>query len=189
MPSVQLLSAAGEILLREPTLDDSENLWTRGQDPTVVVHLPHLVANIGKKTLEEDRKWLSKVIEGNAKGECLFLVIVRTSDNRVIGDSGLGSIDMEKKLGETGVMLDNSPDVRGKGYAVEVLRMTFQHAFEKVGLEKVEVNTLEANKPMSGIMEKKFGLEGERSESKAGMQLKYMMTKSHWETMHAGAST
>ena len=64
------------------------------------------------------------------------------------GESGV-------QIGEAGIMLDDSPAVRGKGYAVEALYMVFEYGFEILGLDEIRVRTLEENAAMRGVMERK----------------------------------
>ena len=56
-------------------------------------------------------------------------------------------------------MLNDSPAIRGKGYAVEALNMVFEYGLDMLGLDEIRVQTMEANAAMRGIMERKFGFD------------------------------
>jgi Acetyltransferase (GNAT) domain len=56
-------------------------------------------------------------------------------------------------------MLDDSPAIRGKGYAIEALNMVFEYCFDMLGLDEICVRTMEANAVMRGIIERKLGFE------------------------------
>ena len=56
-------------------------------------------------------------------------------------------------------MLDDSPAIRGKGYAVEALNMVFEYGFDMLGLDEIRVRTMKVNAAMRGIIERKFGFD------------------------------
>ena len=99
------------------------------------------------------------------------MIIVLASTGDSIGDTGFESLHRlvqgkEKisvteggkvmEIGEAGIMLDDSTEIRGKGYAVETLSMIFDYGFEVLGLDEVMVRTMEVNGAMRGVMERKF---------------------------------
>ncbi len=65
-----------------------------------------------------------------------------------------------KKKGETGIMLNSGPLLRGHGYAVEALDLVFALGFDHLKLEKIELGTDKDNVPMQSLMEKRFGVKG-----------------------------
>jgi RimJ/RimL family protein N-acetyltransferase len=88
----------------------------------------------------------------------LFLVVELVSDGRVIGDGGFESVDFENRTGEIGINLNDEPDIRGKGYAVEALETMLDYSFKELGLKSVKLWTLKVNKPLRGLLEKRLGL-------------------------------
>jgi len=56
-------------------------------------------------------------------------------------------------------MLDDSPAIRGKGYAIEALNMVFEYCFDMLGLDEIRVRTMEASAVVRGIIERKLGFE------------------------------
>lgn len=94
----------------------------------------------------------------------------QTSNGEVmIGLGGYGAIkDWERdgrkiRAGDVGVLLD--PEHRGKGYAVEAMKLAIDWAFTPVSsggpqLDLVTITTLKDNAVMLGIVNDKLGLKG-----------------------------
>lgn len=120
-----------------------------------------------KFTLEGNRQRIEKWRSTSCISD-IFLVVVTLADGKVIGDGGFESIDRDSKTGDAGIMLNDDPAVRGKGYAVEALKTTFDYGFGTLGLEKIRLGTLEGNTPMRMLLEKKFILKGEPREAELG---------------------
>ncbi|KAI9814385.1 MAG: hypothetical protein M1827_003241 [Pycnora praestabilis] len=172
---VSITSSQGRLILRSPVVSDAPNLLERLQTPSCVAYLPHL----------RDRKFtisgLSPQIEAwrsTSMIRDLFLVVERISDGKVIGDGGFEVVDFEKRRGELGVMLNDEEDVRGKGYAVESLRTMLDFAFGELGLESVRMGTLKGNKPLRGLVEKRFGLVADPGREEH--ECWYTVLKSSW---------
>lgn len=104
-------------------------------------------------------------------------------EGEVIGLGGFGGIDEVdgKRFGDAGIMIE--PEFRGKGYALEALRLSIEFALEKLGVDGVSATTLERNVPMVGLLEKKMGWVGERRDSKWGVECLYKMYPAEWEVM------
>jgi RimJ/RimL family protein N-acetyltransferase len=155
--------------LRSPTLSDAPSLLARAQNPSCVSHIPGL--RYGKPTLTNYESLISAWQTQSTQLKSRFLIIVLISTGESIGDTGFESLhrtihgygdkvasgEGEVQIGEAGIMLDDSPAVRGKGYAVEALNMVFEYGFDLLGLDEIRVRTMEANAAMRGIMEQKFG--------------------------------
>lgn len=81
-------------------------------------------------------------------------------------------------VGDLGIMLDTR--VRGKGYAVEVLRIMIDYGFGPLGLDECRVAATDQNVAMRGLMEKRFGLVGERIE-KDQFENEWIWRLERWE--------
>jgi len=103
-------------------------------------------------------------------------------NGHVRGISGLGEMTIKPdgtKLGDAGIMI--SPSERGKGFAVETLRMVYDHAFRVLGMDRVDVSSVKENMPMQGLMEGKFGLKRTFIVDKRfGNDYQWEMTKEEW---------
>lgn len=103
-------------------------------------------------------------------------IFTRTEDNQA--DAGIG--ELGKRVGTAGIMIN--PEERGKGYAVEAMRMSFEFGFKSVpdglGLDEIVVATSLENGGMRGVMEKKFGLIG--VERQTCGDIMYTILVSEW---------
>jgi RimJ/RimL family protein N-acetyltransferase len=78
-----------------------------------------------------------------------------------------------------GIMLN--PSARGKGYAKEALRLTFEFAFEVAGLDVVTTETKVENDAFKGLM-KNFDIEGvEGKDDKGNDTILWTLKKEAWE--------
>ncbi|KAH6665102.1 hypothetical protein B0J14DRAFT_606480 [Halenospora varia] len=87
----------------------------------------------------------------------------------VVGCSGFGWIGLVKegdegcgRAGALGIMLN--PEVRGKGYALESLRICIDFGLRKLAFEEVRISTNGKNVAMRGLMEGRLGLPTEVGE-------------------------
>jgi len=177
MTAISFVSPGGRLRLRTPEISDAANLHARVADKRNVAYLPHLLAL--EQEVSNVEKWIARMREGTFKGENAYFVVELLEDNRVIGEGGLGSIDIEKRSGEGGIMLEWQ--ATRKGYAAEALNGMFWHAFTQLGLETVTLGTLEINEPMRSLLEKKFGLVPEIRDAKVGRECQFTMRKEDWE--------
>ena len=159
--------------LRSPTLSDAPSLLARAQNPSCVSYIPGL--RYGKPTLAKYESLISSWQLQSTQLKSSFLIIVLAATGEAIGDTGFESLhratqghgdkvssngeENRLEIGEAGIMLDDSSAVRGKGYAVEALNMVLHYGFNVLGLDEIRVRTMEANLPMRGIMERKFGFD------------------------------
>lgn len=161
-------SFGNRLLLRSPTVSDAASLLARAQNPACVSHIPGL--RYSKPTLASYQSLISAWQAQSTQLKSCFLIVELASTGESIGDTGFESlhrtvqgcgdkfekVEAKLQIGEAGIMLDDSPVVRGKGYAVEALHMLFDYAFSVLCLDEIRVRTMEANSAMRGIMERKF---------------------------------
>lgn len=178
MSLVSFESAEGRLKFRSPEVSDAQNLLDRVRDPKCVLHVPFL--REGKFTLEGNQRRIERWRKETGTKSCFF-VVVRKSDDLVIGDGGFETIDLEAHTGDAGIMLDSGEGVRGQGYAVETMQSTFKYGFEHLGLDRIFVRTLKENAPMVGVMEKHFGLKAEEAETEMGLECCFVVQRDRFE--------
>ena len=98
----------------------------------------------------------------------------------MIGCGGFNSIFMEdgRKVVDTGVMIDSSE--WRKGYATEALLISYQYAFETLGADIVQMETLQINRPLRNLAKKILGLNGIERDGEHGPEVLLRMTNEEW---------
>ncbi|KAK0390985.1 hypothetical protein NLU13_0487 [Sarocladium strictum] len=121
----------------------------------------------------------------------------REGGYEIIGLGGFGAIktwvrDGKKvSAGDAGVVLD--PRFRGKGYAVEAMRMTIDWAFRKLEegglqLDIVTVTTDSENKAMIKLTDEKLGLRGRgvlRDGEFTDKEMYWEITPEEWQALRS----
>ena len=115
-------------------------------------------------------------------------------NGNVIGLSGFGGIDVDpadgKRFADVGAMID--PEYRGRGFALEAVRLSIDFAFGVLKVDGVTAHTLEANVAMVGLLDRKLGWKAEKKEEMAGadagagvveVECVYRMSESEWRLM------
>ncbi|KAF8815101.1 hypothetical protein BYT27DRAFT_7199576 [Phlegmacium glaucopus] len=168
------------ILLRSPITSDAYSFVARVQDPLCTIYLPHLRSPKVPITLASNESqiaaWraesliqsliLAVVLLPDTRGVEKDETIEKNSDTATIGETGFGSIDYANKTADCGIMLNSSPEIRGKGYAMETLEMMFAYGFDHLNLETVEFGTHRDNIPMRSLLEKKFEIPAKWREDR-----------------------
>ncbi|KAK2023556.1 acetyltransferase [Colletotrichum zoysiae] len=95
-----------------------------------------------------------------------------------IGFAGFGGINERERegggklrVGDVGAMV--SPAYRGRGFATEAIRLAVEWGFTRVEdggpqFDRITATTVEANEPMVGLMERKFGWQRVTGAGKEG---------------------
>ncbi|KAI0132123.1 acetyltransferase [Xylariales sp. AK1849] len=91
------------------------------------------------------------------------------------------------RVGDVGAMIN--ADYRGRGFAVEAVRLAMEWGFKQASdgglqLDKITATTLAANEPMVAVLSRKIGWEGKAGPpaEKEGMEeINYEMFAKEWE--------
>ncbi len=117
------------VYLRPITEDDTELIITwRNSDavrPYFIYQKPF--------TREGHEKWMETMIKS---GLGYQFIVCRNEDDKPVGCTYLRDYDREHNKIEYGVFL-GSEDVKGKGIGTEILGLTLEFAFGKLGVHKV----------------------------------------------------
>jgi RimJ/RimL family protein N-acetyltransferase len=178
---IELKTAKLPILLRVPDECDAEALLHILSNPRNTEFDPHA----GSSNLELAK--ISSMIARMRTSAAMVipdrvnLVVVDTSEaQKVIGLGGFGHIGTEdgKRIGDVGIMLD--PQARGKGYALEAMKLSIDYAFNVLRLDMVTATMLEKNLPMRTLLDKKLGLVGTRRDGEFGSEFIYSISHEDW---------
>lgn len=104
-------------------------------DPEVANKISH---NSKTFTYEEELTWVDKKLEENA----LIFSMIEKKTNEFIGNIEIMHID-ENKVGEIGICITRS--MQNKHYGTEAMQTIIKYGYEKVGLEKLELNVYKTN--------------------------------------------
>jgi len=102
---------------------------------------------IGVPSQAQTEEWW----ERSARSESGIIWAIRVAD-RTIGHAFL-SIDWSNRSATSGMLL-GEVDAWGKGYAGEVVRLRTRYAFEDLGLERLESESVEGNVAMHRALER-----------------------------------
>lgn len=134
--------------LRPYRADDDEAMFALYSDPRVMRYwsFPSWVE------VAQARGYLEKARAGMDSGEIFPWAIADRASDRLIGALTLHSLHVEQLRAEVGYSL--SPDYQGRGLAAEALRCGLAHAFDVLGLVRVEADIDPRNVASWRLLEK-----------------------------------
>ncbi|WP_298311125.1 GNAT family N-acetyltransferase [uncultured Aquimarina sp.] len=142
------------VILRQFTESDLENVFRGLSHPDIIKYY-----GISFDTLEatkEQMVWFSD-LEKNETG--IWWAVCSKGDGEFLGAGGLNDLNKENKKAEIGFWL--LPENWGKGLMTETIPLILQHAFETIGLNRiegfVETENLNCKKALAKLQ---FNLEG-----------------------------
>lgn len=142
------------LILRPPELDEATRIQELADDPDVAGMVSPMPFPY---TLESAESWIRSVHAEIDAGEAYPFVIVRKTDNLLIGAVEVGN-EVRHQRGEMGYWLGKA--YWGAGYASEAARRVVQFGFEVVGLNRIFA-THYAHNPASGRVMQKIGMSYE----------------------------
>lgn len=178
---VLLKSKKSTLELRTPVLLETSSLLQLLTNEANIKHDRSASALNTKEAVEKfilDSIKFSQPPDAKVPDKVNLVVLV---DGKIVGLSGLGRITTDisgKRTGDVGVMID--PEFRGRGYAQEALRISFNYALKVLGIDEVVVSCTAANLAMQGLMEAKLGLDALRIDprsSEFGNECLYIVKK------------
>jgi RimJ/RimL family protein N-acetyltransferase len=78
--------------------------------------------------------------------DAAFFSVVTVREGELVGEALLWGIDLHNRLGHLGLAL--RPAFRGRGWSTEVLELLCRYGFDVRGLNRLQLETPESNKPM-----------------------------------------
>lgn len=97
---------------------------------------------------KQEEEWFERV--STAQDSVVWRIVL---DGRTIGNCGIHAIDWINRQGVTGLMIGETSQW-GKGYASEAVRLRTAFAFDELGLERLESESLAENVAMHRTLEK-----------------------------------
>ena len=186
-----LRSSTHSILLRNPEPKDASALAAILSNPANIEDDPMcsddgLTISQASSMIEGDRISAAQPIPTRINLVVVILPFIGSEEeSEVIGLSGFGGINEIEKEGvirrfaDVGAMIN--PKYRGKGLAVESMRLSIEFAFEKMKVDGISCQMLEKNAAIVGLVEKKFGWRGFRHVGKFGKEVRFEIDDREWE--------
>lgn len=101
----------------------------------------------------EARDWIARVPDGLATGSRVTFAIADARDSAaLLGSVGLQAIDWDVRAADIGYML--GPRARGRGFATRAVQLAAGWAFGTLGLERLELRTMEQNAASRAVAER-----------------------------------
>ncbi len=172
------------IFLRGAGPDDAETCapWLNHEEVTrflLVGSRPNLV--------EHSRRFLERAMRSST--DVVFAIIERETE-RYIGNSGLHRIDHLARSAMFGIVI-GVPECWGKGYGTEATRLVADYAFQRLNLNRLELEVAAPHVAARRAYERAgFKLEGTRREARY-MDGRYVdavvmgLLRSEWEAANA----
>ena len=168
--------------LRNWRLEDAEPFERNTNTPAVMRWLG------GVKAAEFIRQVISdRFVRWQEERGFTFWVVERREDGELLGFCGLKIADDAGSPveGEIEVAWRLRQDAWGQGYAKEAAFAALEHAFDRVGAERVVALTVEGNEPSWGLMERlgmmrRPDLDYTGASWAEGKVIAYTMEKDEW---------
>ncbi|WP_445509112.1 GNAT family N-acetyltransferase [Rossellomorea marisflavi] len=166
--------------LHEMTLDDAPALFTLWSHPDVTRFM-----NIDRFTDEQQaRDMITLLTELAAENKALRFSIFDRDSGELIGSCGYNHFDRDNLITEIGY--DVLPTHWGKGLGTEAVGILTKHAFEVLGMNRIEAKVEAGNDASSALLEK-VGYhfegtlrEGEKSKGRYVDMKLYAILRSDW---------
>ena len=142
------------LVLRPLTMEDAEDMF----DYTCREESFRFLRGNAHKSVEEDRIFLSKVLNSYEKNDDFVWGICRHNDNRVIGTCRIFDINLMDQRCEISYLVN--PAYQGCGIATEVVSTLIRYAFYTLGFHRIQARCVVENVGSERVMQK-VGMEME----------------------------
>lgn len=145
-------------------------------------------------TMDEDRDYeqiVTEFVRYNLDPTKLQFTITLKPEDRPIGKIYISRINRAEDSMDITRIYIADPQLRGKGYGEEALRMVLQYAFINLHMERVTIDHFEKNKAAAALYDK-IGFKNEGLMRNAGkkngryvnLQLKSMLRAEYYDKLH-----
>ncbi len=128
-----------KIILREYRREDLASMRQWVNDPEVVDKLSDIF--LFPHSVVQTESFLNGKLEG--KGDPGFVIADKES-GAYIGQIDLVNLDWKNRLSRFGIVIGDA-NLRGRGYGSEAIRLLQKHAFERLNLNKLELEVYDFN--------------------------------------------
>ena len=142
------------VVLRQFNDSDLENVFKGLSHPDIIKY--YGISFDSLESTKEQMKWFAD-LERDEKG--IWWAVCSKIDGKFLGAGGLNDLSKENKKAEIGFWL--LPENWGKGLMTETMPLIFNHAFNRIGLHRIEGFVESENTNCKKALAKlNFNLEG-----------------------------
>ncbi len=111
------------------------------------MELRNLVGSVdrGPVARNEEEEWIRNTWKQRQERKAFTFAIETTTDNKLIGGTGLFSIDWTSRSAMAGISIYN-PEYWGQGYGQEAMHLVLSFAFQNLNLNRIELGVFDFNK-------------------------------------------
>lgn len=128
-----------EIKLRFMTIEDTDHILKWRNSESVVKRFLYRKP----LTREDHLNWIKNKVETGKVAQ--FIIIIKETGQE-IGSTYLRDIDLDNKTAEFGIFIGEQINA-GHGYGTMAQYLTLKYAYEKLGIEEIQVEVIEDNEP------------------------------------------
>ena len=125
------------VYLRPPEAEDAPTMATWFNDPDVTRTLRYYQPT----SLAREKEFLAQI--NRSETELALAIVVRETD-QLIGVAGFRDISVRHRHASFGISIGEKSQW-GKGYATEATQLLVRHAFQKLNLNRVQLEAYEFN--------------------------------------------
>ena len=134
--------------LRAYRADDAAAMFALYSDPRVMRYWSFPPWN----EIAQARAYLARVLAEMAEGRVLPWAVADRDSDQLVGTTTLYALNLEQRRAEIGYSL--SPAWQGRGLAAEALRTVIGHAFDSLGLLRIEADVDPRNLASRHLLER-----------------------------------
>lgn len=139
---------SSRVRLRPYRTDDAAAMFALYSDPRVMRYWSFAPWS----AIAQAEAYLERALGEMAEGRVLPWALARRDDDLLVGTTTLFSLNREQRRAEVGYSL--SPAEQGRGLAAEALRAALAHAFDVLGLLRIEADVDPRNAPSCRLLER-----------------------------------
>lgn len=146
-----------EIIIRDIINEDVVNLLIWRLDKEINKYDPRPIPHNSKELVEECvnhcKRFDTEIIIENINDRKYRYFMISNKENQLIGFVNFFCIDKVKKQGEMGVIIGDK-SYWSKGVGHRAVSATINYIFNNMDIDRIYIETGEANKPALGLFEK-----------------------------------
>jgi ribosomal-protein-alanine N-acetyltransferase len=143
-----MLIQTNRLILRDYTMDDFDNFYKLKSNRLVWNYSTYNPIN----DIDKVKADLQELIKKRSCGKFVHMALFHCTSGEFIGECGI--IDYNMRLSRGILECHLLPQYWNRGYGTEIVKGVLKYAFEFKKMKRIEVRTLEENKPSCKVLNK-----------------------------------